>query len=71
MEYRIIKDTMVEIKVLANAYWGNQTERSRSNFNIGPETSIPLEIIYAFAYIKKGAALANDQLGVLKTNKRI
>ena len=70
MEYRIVKDTMGEIKVPANAYWGAQTERSRTNFNIGPEASMPLEIIHAFAYIKKAAALANNQLGVLDTDKK-
>lgn len=70
MEYRIVKDTMGEIKVPANAYWGAQTERSRTNFNIGPEASMTLEIIHAFAYIKKAAALANNQLGVLDTDKK-
>ncbi|MFD2909095.1 class II fumarate hydratase [Flavobacterium ardleyense] len=70
MEYRIVKDTMGEIKVPANAYWGAQTERSRTNFNIGPHASMPLEIIHAFAYIKKAAALANNQLGVLETEKK-
>lgn len=70
MEYRIVKDTMGEIKVPANAYWGAQTERSRTNFSIGPEASMPLEIIYAFAYVKKAAALANNELGVLDSKKK-
>lgn len=70
MEYRIVKDTMGEIKVPANAYWGAQTERSRTNFSIGPEASMPLEIIYAFAYVKKAAALANNELGVLDSEKK-
>ena len=70
MEYRIVKDTMGEIKVPANAYWGAQTERSRANFSIGPEASMPLEIIYAFAYVKKAAALANNELGVLDSEKK-
>ena len=70
MEYRIVKDTMGEIKVPANAYWGAQTERSRTNFSIGTEASMPLEIIYAFAYVKKAAALANNELGVLDSEKK-
>lgn len=70
MEYRIVKDTMGEVKVPINAYWGAQTERSRTNFNIGQEASMPLEVIHAFAYLKKAAAMANHQLGVLDANKR-
>lgn len=69
MEYRIEKDTMGEVKVPADKYWGAQTERSRNNFKIGPEASMPKEIIYAFAYLKKGAALANYELGVLSKEK--
>ncbi len=65
MEYRIETDTMGEVKVPINAYWGAQTERSRNNFKIGPEASMPIEIIYAFAYLKKAAALTNNELGVL------
>ena len=56
MNYRIEKDTMGEVKVPADKYWGAQTERSRNNFKIGPEASMPKEIIYAFAYLKKAAA---------------
>jgi len=70
MEFRIEYDTMGEVKVPANKYWGAQTERSRNNFKIGPEASMPQEIIYAFAYLKKAAAHANCQLGVLNETKR-
>jgi len=70
MEYRIERDTMGEVKVPADKYWGAQTERSRNNFKIGPEGSMPLEIIYAFAYLKKAAAWANHDLGVLSADKR-
>lgn len=69
MEYRIEKDTMGEVKVPADKYWGAQTERSRNNFKIGPEASMPKEIIYAFAYLKKAAALANTELGVMTKDK--
>ena len=70
MEFRIEKDTMGEVKVPANRYWGAQTERSRNNFKIGPEGSMPIEVIHAFAYLKKAAAHANCDLGVLSTEKR-
>ncbi|MCG3166160.1 MAG: Fumarate hydratase class II [Bacteroidia bacterium] len=69
MEYRIEKDTMGEVKVPADKYWGAQTERSRNNFKIGPEASMPREIIYAFAYLKKAAAQANTELKVLSQDK--
>lgn len=69
MEYRIEKDTMGEVKVPADKYWGAQTERSRGNFKIGPAASMPLEIIYGFAYLKKAAAQANHELGVLPDDK--
>lgn len=69
MSFRIEKDTMGEVKVPADKYWGAQTERSRNNFKIGPEASMPKEIIYAFAYLKKAAALANQELGVLTKEK--
>jgi fumarate hydratase class II len=68
--FRIEKDTMGEVKVPADKYWGAQTERSRNNFKIGPEASMPKEIIYAFAYLKKAAAHANTDLGVLDAPKR-
>ncbi len=70
MEFRIEKDTMGEVKVPAHRYWGAQTERSRNNFKIGPEGSMPVEIIHAFAYLKKAAAHANFDLGVLPAEKR-
>lgn len=70
MEYRIEKDTMGEVNVPVEKYWGAQTERSRNNFKIGPEASMPKEIIYAFAYLKKAAAYANADLGVLSAEKR-
>ncbi|MBI3512243.1 MAG: class II fumarate hydratase [Bacteroidetes bacterium] len=69
MEFRIEKDTMGEVKVPADKYWGAQTERSRNNFKIGPEASMPKEIIHAFAYLKKAAAHANVELGVLEKSK--
>jgi len=70
MEYRIEKDTMGEVKVPAHVYWGAQTERSRNNFKIGPAASMPKEIIYAFGVLKKAAAHANCELGVLSEEKR-
>jgi fumarate hydratase, class II len=70
MDYRIEKDTMGEVKVPADKYWGAQTERSRNNFKIGPEASMPKEIIYAFGYLKKAAAITNHELGVLTAEKR-
>jgi fumarate hydratase, class II len=70
MNYRIEKDTMGEVQVPADKYWGAQTERSRNNFRIGPEASMPKEIIYAFAYLKKAAAQANHELGVLDADKK-
>lgn len=70
MEYRIEKDTMGEVKVPADKYWGAQTERSRNNFKIGPSGSMPKEIIEGFAYLKKAAAYANHDLGVLSVEKR-
>ena len=70
MEYRIEKDTIGEVKVPADKYWGAQTERSRNNFKIGPSASMPIEIVHAFAYLKKAAAHANHDLGVLSVEKR-
>lgn len=70
MSYRVEKDTMGEVKVPADKYWGAQTERSRQNFRIGPPASMPLEIIYGFAYLKKAAAYTNCDLGVLEEIKR-
>ena len=70
MKYRIEHDTIGEVKVPADKYWGAQTERSRNNFKIGPEASMPREIIEGFAYLKKAAAYANTDLGVLNIEKR-
>lgn len=70
MDFRIEKDTMGEVQVPADKYWGAQTERSRNNFQIGPEASMPLEVIYGFAYLKKAAAHANHELGVLDERKK-
>ncbi|MBO3698839.1 class II fumarate hydratase [Roseivirga sp. E12] len=70
MEYRIEKDTMGDVKVPADKYWGAQTQRSRNNFKIGPEGSMPLEVVYGFAYLKKAAAHTNCDLGVLSAEKR-
>src|ERR1700744_2033627 len=69
MEYRIEKDTMGEVKVPANAYYGAQTQRSIDNFKIAQDINrMPIEIIRAFAYLKKGAALTNLEAGVLPKN---
>ncbi|MCV6630470.1 MAG: class II fumarate hydratase [Flavobacteriaceae bacterium] len=70
MEYRIEKDTMGEVKVPAEKIWGAQTERSRNNFKIGPPASMPIEVVYGFAYLKKAAAYTNCELGVLPIEKR-
>ena len=70
MEYRIEKDTMGEVKVPAEKYWGAQTQRSVENFKIGPSGSMPKEIIEAFGYLKKAAAITNCELGVLPEEKR-
>ncbi len=69
MEYRIEHDTLGEVKVAADKYWGAQTQRSKMNFQIGPAASMPREIIDAFAYLKKAAALTNADLGVLDDEK--
>ena len=64
MDYRIEKDSMGEMKVPVNAYWGAQTQRSYENFKIGTE-KMPKEITYAFAILKKAVAKANFRLGKL------
>jgi fumarate hydratase, class II len=69
MEYRIEKDTMGEVRVPIDAYWGAQTERSRHNFQIGRAASMPVEIIHAFALIKKAAAQVNFNAGLLSAEK--
>ncbi len=70
MKYRIEKDTMGEVKVPAEKYWGAQTQRSQENFKIGNKGSMPIEIIYGFAYLKKAAAYTNYELGILNQEKR-
>lgn len=70
MKYRIEHDTIGEVKVPADKFWGAQTERSRNNFKIGAEASMPTEIIEGFAYLKKAAAYTNHDLGVLSKEKR-
>ena len=70
MEFRKEKDTMGTVNVPADKYWGAQTERSRNNLKIGAPASMPLEVIYGFAYLKKAAAYTNCELGVLPTEKR-
>src|SRR5687767_14117418 len=68
MEYRIEKDSLGEVKVPADKYWGAQTQRSLENFKIGGN-KMPIEIIRAFAILKKAAAEANFELGVLPEQK--
>ncbi len=70
MDYRIEKDTMGEVHVPADKYWGAQTERSRNNFKIGPEARMPLEVVHGFAYLKKAAAHTNFEAGILPAEKR-
>jgi fumarate hydratase class II len=71
MKYRIEKDTMGEVKVPADRYWGAQTERSRNNFKIGPEGSMPIEVIHAYSVLKKAAAQTNADLGMLDSEKNV
>ncbi|MCY8270460.1 class II fumarate hydratase [Bacillus sonorensis] len=68
MDYRIEKDTMGEVKVPADKFWGAQTQRSKENFKIGSE-KMPKEIVYAFAILKRSAAIANERLGNLEAEK--
>ena len=70
MKFRIEKDTMGDVNVPADKLWGAQTERSRNNFKIGNSASMPIDIIYGFAYLKKAAAYTNCELGVLTSEKR-
>jgi fumarate hydratase class II len=70
MSFRAEKDTLGVVKVPADKYWGAQTERSRNNFKIGNPGSMPIELIYGFAYLKKAAAYTNAELGVLEDDKR-
>ena len=69
MDYRIEKDTLGEVKVSKDSLWGAQTERSKKNFKIGNPSSMPIEIIHAYAILKKSAAAANHELGVLSKEK--
>ena len=69
MDYRIEKDTLGEVKVPKDSLWGAQTERSRKNFKIGNPSSMPIEIIHAYAVIKKSAAQTNEDLGILSKEK--
>ena len=70
MEYRVENDSLGTVRVPESKYWGAQTERSRNNFKIGNEASMPVEIIKAFGYIKKAAAITNFELGVLAHEKK-
>jgi fumarate hydratase, class II len=69
VDYRIEKDTLGEIKVPADKYWGAQTQRSKENFPIGTE-KMPIEVVRAFAQLKKAAAIVNHKLGKLSSEKR-
>ena len=71
MNYRIEKDTLGEVKVPKDSLWGAQTERSRKNFKIGNSSSMPIEIIHAYAILKKSAAQTNENLGVLPKEKSL
>ncbi|MDO8930259.1 MAG: lyase family protein, partial [Bacteroidota bacterium] len=71
MNFRIETDTMGMIEVPADKYWGAQTQRSLQNFRIGPAASMPIEIIHAFGYLKKAAAITNHKLGFLAINKMV
>jgi fumarate hydratase class II len=71
MKYRIEKDTLGEVKVPKDSLWGAQTERSRKNFKIGNASSMPIEIIHAYAILKKSAAQTNENLGVLSKEKSL
>ena len=70
MSYRIEKDTIGKVEVRINCLWGAQTQRSINNFKIGKPSSMPIEIIYGFAFLKKAAAFTNHKLGILNKNKR-
>ena len=70
MNTRIEKDTLGEVAVPADQYWGAQTERSRHNFPIGPVGSMPIEVVHAFGHLKMAAAKANCEAGVLTEAKR-
>jgi len=69
MNYRTEKDSMGEVQVPEGKYWGAQTQRSLMNFRIGPLASMPVEIIHAFGYLKKAAAITNEKFGLLSEEK--
>jgi len=71
MDYRVEKDSMGEVKVPADKYWGAQTQRSLMNFQIGPSASMPIEIIHAFGFLKKACAISNAKFGLLPDEKFI
>ncbi|MBD0407576.1 class II fumarate hydratase [Bacillus siamensis] len=68
MDYRIEKDTMGEVKVPADKFWGAQTQRSKENFKIGSE-KMPQRVVKAFAILKRSTAIANERLGNLESEK--
>ena len=70
MQYRTERDTMGEVEVAVDKLWGAQTQRSLDNFVIGPQSSMPREVIRAFGVLKKGAAAVNNELGILSTDKK-
>ncbi|WP_185864546.1 class II fumarate hydratase [Blattabacterium cuenoti] len=69
-KYRVERDTLGEVKVPIDKYWGAQTERSRNNFKIGRKSSIPIEIIRSFGILKKATAYANFYFGILSKKKK-
>ena len=69
-DYRIEKDTLGDVKVPSDVLWGAQTERSRNNFRIGPVASMPIEIVHAFAHLKRAAAITNCECGILPEEMR-
>jgi len=69
MQYRTETDIIGEVQVPAHKYWGAQTQRSLMNFRIGPSASMPIEIIHAFGYLKKAAAITNNKFGLLANDK--
>ncbi|MFP4019352.1 MAG: lyase family protein, partial [Bacteroidales bacterium] len=69
MNYRVEHDTTGQVKVPSDKYWGAQTQRSLENFQIGESASMPIEIIKAYGYIKKAAAIVNNKYGLLSSKK--
>ena len=68
MSFRMEHDTMGEVRVPSDKYWGAQTQRSKDNFKIGTR-KMPKEVVYAFAYLKKAAAMANYESEILPKDK--